>query len=54
MKNFYKILAIFLLLFSLGLLVSYITISKSFKKSPKEVTVTKLSNAFIKDTFQVS
>ena len=54
MKNFYKILAIFLLLFSLGLFLSYVTITKSFTKSHNEESVTKLSIAIIKDTYQVS
>jgi len=54
MKNFYKIIAIFLLLFSLGLFISYVTITKSFKKSDKEESVTKLSTSIIKDTYQVS
>jgi len=54
MKNFYKILAIFLLLFSLGLFISYVTITKSFKKSHEEESVTKLSTSIIKDTYQVS
>lgn len=54
MKKFYKILAIFLILFSLGLFVSYITISKSFKNSPKDESVSKISSSILEDTYQVS
>ena len=54
MKNFYKILAIFLLLFSLGLFISYITITNSFKKPNKEESVTKISTSIINDIYQVS
>jgi uncharacterized protein YneF (UPF0154 family) len=50
MKNFIKILLAFLLLFFVGLFVTYKTINHTFKKIEKEHIVSTFSNSVIYQT----
>ena len=54
MKSFIKILAAFLLLFFLGLFITYKSINNTFEKVEKEHLVTHSSNSILlKTTFIV-
>ena len=53
MKNFYKIVAAFLLVFSIGFLVTYLSINSTFKKLKKEQLITDAPSLILKNTSKV-
>ena len=53
MKTFFKILVAFLILFCLGLFITYLSIHNTFKKVEKEHLVTSFSNSILSKTYQV-
>jgi len=53
MKNFYKIVAAFLLVFSIGFFVTYLSINSTFKKLKKEQLMTDAPSLILKNTSKV-
>lgn len=54
MKNFYKILLAFILVFCLGFLVTYLTISTTLDKDTSELRISDIPNTLLKDSTGVS
>ena len=54
MKNFIKILAGFILLFCIGLFITYQSINYTFNKIEKEHIVESISNPILNQTFRIS
>lgn len=53
MKNFYKIIAAFLLVFSIGFFATYLSINSTFKKLKKEQLITDAPSLILKNTSKV-
>jgi len=53
MKSFIKIVATFLLLFFIGLFITYISINNTFKKVDKTHLVYSTSNSILYNTHQI-
>ena len=53
MTNFYKIVAAFLLVFTIGFIVTYFSINSTFKKIRKEQLVTDAPSLIFKNTSKV-
>ena len=54
MKNFTKILITFLLVFSIGIFITYKSINHTFKKLDKEHLVNSYSNTIFNKTILIS
>ncbi len=54
MKNFYKILLAFILVFCLGFLVTYLTISTTLDKDTTELKVTDIPTTLLTDSSGIS
>jgi len=53
MKNFYKILAAFLLVFTIGFLITYISINSTFNNISHENLITDIPSSLLKNTSKV-
>ena len=53
MNNFYKIIAAFLLVFSIGFFATYLSINSTFKKLKKEQLITDAPSLILKNTSKV-
>jgi len=53
MKNFYKIVAAFLLVFSIGFFATYLSINSTFKKLKKEQLITDAPSLILINTSKV-
>ena len=53
MKNFYKILLAFLLVFCLGFLITYITISTTLAHNTTELHISEIPHLMLQKTSQV-
>jgi len=53
MKNFFKILAAFLLVFTIGFLITYISINSTFNKISNEKLITDTPSLILKTTSKV-
>ena len=53
MKNFYKIIAAFLLVFSIGFFATYLSIHSTFKKLKKEQLISDAPSLILKNTSKV-
>lgn len=54
MKNFYKIILAFILVFCLGFFLTYLTISSTLNNDTTEVQITELPTSILYKTTQVS
>jgi len=53
MKNFYKILAVFLVVFTIGFLITYISINSTFDKISNKEKITDIPSSLFKNTSKV-
>ena len=54
MKNFYKILLAFIIVFCLGFLISYLAISTTLDKDTTEVKVSDIPTSLLQDSTRIS
>ncbi len=53
MKNFFKILAVFLVVFTIGFLITYISINSTFDKINNEENITDTPSSILNNTSKV-